>query len=262
MAVFMALAVMLTLSPAASADATDPAAIFARMAAKPGPAQVLDILKHGNERFVSGTATHPRADAARLRQAGTESQNDHALATVITCSDSRVPVELVFDQGVMDVFVIRVAGNVVRTDEAGSLEYGMAHVNTPLTVILGHTQCGAVTAVTQAALGHGHALERNIAPLVAPIRPAVDRAMRLHPEAHGAEIIHAAIEENVWQATHDLFMRSPTARLYHASGKGRVVGAVYDVSTGVVRWLPLARVDEILAQVEASPKKAMNRLAE
>lgn len=96
---------------------------------------------------------------------------------MITCSDSRVPVELVFDAGVMDIFVVRVAGNVCDTDEVGSIEYGLAHVNTPVLVVLGHTQCGAVTAVTHAVQGKGHALELNIPPLVDNIEPAVKRAM-------------------------------------------------------------------------------------
>ena len=114
---------------------------------KPSPNEILQMLKKGNERFYTGKATYPNTNAARLAQAGTENQGDHAYATVITCSDSRVPVELIFDAGVMDIFVIRVAGNVCDTDEVGSIEYGLAHVHTPILVVLGHTQCGAVTAV-------------------------------------------------------------------------------------------------------------------
>jgi carbonic anhydrase len=110
------------------------------------PEAALKALRQGNERFAAGEAVHPRTDAARLAQAGTESQGDHAYATVLACSDSRVPVERLFDAGVMDIFVVRVAGNVVQGDEAGSIEYGLAHVKTPVLVVLGHTQCGAVTA--------------------------------------------------------------------------------------------------------------------
>ena len=87
---------------------------------KPTPGEILQLLKAGNERFTSGTATHPHANAERVALAGKESQGDHALATVITCSDSRVPVELIFDAGIMDMFVIRIAGNVFDVDEAGS----------------------------------------------------------------------------------------------------------------------------------------------
>lgn len=133
-------------------------------AAKPSPDEAIAILKAGNERFVSGKATQPHTDPARLALAGTENQGDHAYATVITCSDSRVPVEILFDAGVMDIFVIRVAGNVLDVDEIGTAEYGLAHVNTPVFVVLGHAQCGAVTAVTSVVQGHGHPLEINIPP--------------------------------------------------------------------------------------------------
>jgi methyl-accepting chemotaxis protein len=230
-------------------------------AAKPSPDQVLEMLKAGNLRFVAGGATRPHQDAARLKQAGTENQGDHAYATVITCSDSRVPVEMLFDAGVMDIFVIRVAGNVVQTDEAGSIEYGLAHVNTPVLVVLGHTQCGAVTAVTAEVQGHGHALERNIPPLVAPIIPAVKRAMQQHPDLKGKDVIPPAIKENVWQGIEDLFMKSPAARDVVKSGKAKVVGAIYDVGTGKVSWLPLDKVDQILKKVEGDPKRAMNAMA-
>ena len=236
------------------------AAMAAGGSGKPSPDEVVKILAEGNARFVAGTPEHEHCDAARLAQAGSEDQGDHAIATIITCSDSRVPVELLFDQGVMDVFVIRVAGNVVGTDEAGSIEYGLAHVHTPVLVVLGHTQCGAVTAVTNAALGHGHALERNIPPLVAPIRPAVARAMEAHPGAETAEVVPAAIKENVWQGIEDLFLASPSTRELVRSGKVKVVGAIYDVGSGTVAWLPGDKVGDLLAQAEADPSRAVNAM--
>ena len=235
---------------ASGMDASEPAA------EKPGPDEVLQMLKDGNKRFYTGNATYPHTDAGRLEQAGTEDQGDHAFATVIACSDSRVPVELIFDTGVMDIFVIRVAGNVADTDETGSIEYGLAHVNTPILVVLGHTQCGAVTAVTQAIYGEDHQLERNIPPLVDNIIPAVKRAMTMHPKAHDDEVIPYAIEENVWQSIEDLFMSSPASRKFVNQGKAKVVGAIYDVATGKVTWLPLEKVDEILNKVETSPDRA------
>jgi len=93
-----------------------PAAASGKAAAKPSPDATVAMLKAGNVRFVEGKATHPHADAARLKLAGSKNQGDYAYATVITCSDSRVPVEIVFDAGVMDIFVIRVAGNVCDVD--------------------------------------------------------------------------------------------------------------------------------------------------
>ncbi|MHB8790429.1 MAG: carbonic anhydrase [Desulfobulbaceae bacterium] len=228
---------------------------------KPSPAEAIKMLQEGNQRFVSGKAIQPHCDSARLIQAGKENQGDHAYATVISCSDSRVPVERIFDAGVMDIFVIRVAGNVVDVDEAGSIEYGLAHVNTPVLVVLGHTQCGAVTAVTDVVQGHGHPLEINIPPLVDNIQPAVERAMAAHPEAKGKDVVPYGIEENVWQGIEDLFMRSPASREMVKSGKAKVVGAIYDVSNGAVNWLPEDKVSQILARVEANPKREMNALA-
>lgn len=228
---------------------------------KPSPDQVQAAMAAGNARFAGQTPTHAHADAARLAQAGTENQGDHAVATVLTCSDSRVPVELLFDVGVMDVFVVRVAGNVMNTDELGSIEYGACHVNTPLVVVLGHTQCGAVTAVTQELTGHGHPLERNIPPLVAPIIPAVQKTMREFPKLEGKALVEKAIEENVWEGVRNLFLQSAAVRDLVKAGKVKVVGAIYNVGTGEVAWLPDAKTTAILAEVQADPKRAMNPMS-
>jgi len=228
---------------------------------KPNGADVLLVLQAGNLRFATGKATYPHSDAARRELAGKENQGNYAYATILSCSDSRVPVELIFDAGVMDLFVIRVAGNVCDTDEIGSIEYGVAHVHTPLLLVLGHTQCGAVTAVTHALHGKGHALERNIPPLVDNIIPAVKRSMARHPDVHGDDIFPYAIEENVWQGIEDLLMKSPAVRNLINEGKVKVVGAMYDVGTGVVAWLPAGKTTEMLKKVEASPDKAIEALA-
>ncbi len=230
-------------------------------ASKPSPDEVLMMLKKGNERFYSEQATYPHANAARVKLAGEKNQGNYAYATIISCSDSRVPVELIFDAGVMDIFVIRIAGNVCDTDEIGSIEYGLAHVNTPLFVMLGHTQCGAVSAVTHAVQGKGQALERNIPPLVDNIIPAVKRAIEGHKDAIGDAVIPYAIEENVWQGIEDLFMKSPATRNLVNAGKVKVVAAIYDVGTGQVSWLPSERTDEILKRVEASSDKETEPMA-
>jgi carbonic anhydrase len=228
---------------------------------KPSPEEALALLKKGNQRFVAGESIHPHLGGERLNQAGSEDQGEHAYATVLTCSDSRVPVELLFDAGIMDIFVIRVAGNVIATNEAGSIEYGLAHVHTPVLVVLGHTQCGAVTAVTKAKLGEQLALERNIPPLVAGIGPAVQRAMENHPEVKDLAIVPRAIEENVWQSIEDLFMASPASRELVKSGKAKVLGAIYDVGTGTIDWLPEERVSAILTEVGQHPERATGAMA-
>ncbi|MEW6428794.1 MAG: carbonic anhydrase [Thermodesulfobacteriota bacterium] len=230
-------------------------------AQKPAPDAILQMMKDGNARFVANQAMNPNSDTARCNLAGKSNQGDYAYATVISCSDSRVPVERIFDAGIMDLFIIRIAGNVVDTDEAGSIEYGLAHVNTPVLVVLGHTQCGAVTAVTDAVQGHGHALERNIPPLVDNIEPAVKRAIAAHPELTGKDVVPFGIEENVWQGIEDLFMKSPATRDLVKSGKVKVAGAIYDVGTGKVDWLAEDKVAKILNDVEGNPSRAMSAMA-
>ena len=237
------------------------AATLGAASTKPGPEQALALLKEGNERFVLRKMDHPHLDASRLAQAATESQGDHAYATILSCSDSRVPVELIFDAGIMDLFVVRVAGNVCNTDEIGTIEYGLAHVKTPVLVILGHDQCGAVTAVTQALQGRAHAFERNIPPLVASIRPAVERALREHPEAQGDAVIPHAIHANIWQAIENLFLASPTARNMVRECQVHLAPAMYHVGSGKVKWLPQENVLALLAEAEKNPARAIEPMA-
>lgn len=231
-------------------------------AAKPPPDKILSWLTEGNTRFVQGKSVHPHADAKRIALADTENQGKYALATILSCSDSRVPPEIVFDAGVMDLFVIRVAGNVANTDETGTVEYGLCHVNTPVLVVLGHTQCGAVTAVAQEITGHGHPLERNIPPLVASIVPVIKQTMEQHPELKDNALVGAAIEANVWEVIKNIFLKSPATRDLVKKGQVTVVGAVYDMHTGGVNWLASDRVAAILREAEASPGRAQGALYE
>ncbi|KPA11613.1 carbonic anhydrase [Candidatus Magnetomorum sp. HK-1] len=228
---------------------------------KPCPEKAIAMLKAGNARFISGKAMHPHTDHKSLLLAGSADQGNYAYATVITCSDSRVPVERIFDAGVMDIFVIRVAGNVCDVDEIGSIEYGLAHVRTPAMIVLGHTKCGAVTAVTHAFHGKSHKLERNIPPLIDNIEPAVKRAASKYSNLHGNNLIPHAIVENVWQSIEDLFMNSPVTRDLVKNGKVKVIGAIYNVATGKVDWMPETDVTQILKQVEKNPKRATNPYA-
>ncbi|RLE25306.1 MAG: carbonic anhydrase, partial [Acidobacteria bacterium] len=163
------------------------------------------------------------------------------------------------DAGVMDIFVIRIAGNVCGTDEIWSIEYGLGNVHTPVFLMLGHTQCGAVTVVTHNVQGKDSALESNLPPFADNIIPAVKRAMEAHEDVHGDEIIQYAIEENMWQGIENLFMNSPETRSLVHAGKVKVVAAVYDVGTGRARWFPSKKVDEILRRVEASPDRETER---
>lgn len=194
------------------------------------PDEATTRLKDGNGRFVAGESTHTRINSARLLE--TTSGGQHPFATIIACSDSRVPVETVFDQGVGDLFVVRVAGNVCDTDEVGSIEYGVDHLATPVFVVLGHRNCGAVTAVVTGAELHG-----SIPALVDNIIPAAHRAKSKGAGMEHNDLIALAVKENVWQSIDDLFKRSPVSRERVKNGKLKVIGAIYDIETGKVEWL-------------------------
>ena len=194
-----------------------------------GADEALGRLKEGNTRYIGGAAVGPRQDAARRHETATGGQ--HPFATVLSCADSRVPVEVVFDQGVGDVFVVRVAGNVANTDEIGTIEYGAEHLGVPLVVVLAHTKCGAVTAVVK----NEHVTE-NIGKLVAPIVPAVAGVKNRFAAADMDELISRSIEANMWQAIDDMYTKSPLLKKMAADGKIKVVGALYDIDSGNVRW--------------------------
>lgn len=194
------------------------------------PQEALTQLKQGNERYVNGVSSHPHLNQHQRNL--TWENGQHPFATIIACSDSRVPVELVFDVGIGDIFSIRVAGNVCDVDEVGSIEYGVAHLHTPVLVILGHSSCGAVTAVTRGDKVHG-----SIPALVDNIAPAVKHAKHKHGSEFSEELLNAAIENNVWQSIEDLLTHSPDARELVEKGELIVEGAIYDLHTGEVIWL-------------------------
>lgn len=224
--------------------------------AKPSAAEIKEMLKQGNLRFCQGKAEYPHTGPVRVAQSGRDSQADHALVTILSCSDSQAPPELIFDLGVMDLFVVRVVGNVMNDDEIGSLEYGLCHVKTPLLVIMGHTRCEAVTAVTEAVLGQAHKLERHIPGLMAAITPAVHKAMRDNEKlTDKAAIVERACQENIWSGLYNLFIKSAAVRELAEAGQIAVAPAVYDVATGQVKWLDEHLVASILTKAIADPGK-------
>ncbi|MCB9847664.1 MAG: carbonic anhydrase [Phycisphaeraceae bacterium] len=190
----------------------------------------LKLLQQGNARFVDNAPQKPNCGPERLEE--TARYGQHPFATIIACSDSRVPVEMLFDQGIGDIFTIRVAGNVADTDEVGSIEYGVVHLETPLLIVMGHSHCGAVTAVAQHAELHG-----SIPALVDNIEPAVDRATMANPDLKGDALVEVAVTENVWNSIEDIIESSPETRERIQNGTLRVLGAVYDIETGKVNWL-------------------------
>jgi carbonic anhydrase len=214
-----------------AAPAHDPAPVpisKAVSAIAPSALDVLDRLKEGNARYVAGELTLPNLSAERRCDTSTAGQ--HPLATILSCADSRVPPEFIFDAGIGELFVIRVAGNVADTDEIGTAEYGAGHLHTPLIVVMGHGKCGAVTAVVNGADVGG-----SIPKLVDNIIPAANEAKK--QGYTGDRLIKAAIAANVRQSQADLLTKSAEIRELVESGKVMLVGAVYDLHNGTIQWL-------------------------
>ncbi len=193
------------------------------------PSRVLSDLKRGNERFVA----HRGTDYNYVAQAEKTASGQHPKAIILGCVDSRVPPEVIFDQGIGDVFVGRVAGNFENVDLLGSMEFATAVAGSKLIVVLGHTACGAVKgAIDQARLG-------NLTELLAEIEPAIgavphDPADRT---SKNTDFVNAVIEANVRQTVRDIKDRSPVITDLVQRGDLMVVGAIYDLESGRVTWL-------------------------
>ena len=190
---------------------------------------VLQRLKEGNERFVTGRARFPTVQKEVLAELA---KGQNPFATILGCSDSRVPPELVFDAGFGDLFVVRVAGNVLGPSILGTLQYAGSHLHTPLFVVLGHEGCGAVKAAL-ATKFEGAAQKSRIAILLDDIQPALESLDGTQP--HEA-LLHSAVEANVRHTVREL-LATPEAQARLREGKMKLVGAVYELETGRVRFL-------------------------
>ena len=185
------------------------------------PEQALRELRAGNQRFVDGKATEPNRTMARIREL---SRSQSPFAAVLSCADSRVPVEILFDQGFGDLFVCRAAGNIVTPEIIGSLEFGTAVLGAKALVVLGHTGCGAVKATIA-----GDAVPGQISTLYRHIQPAVDRT----PSRELEEVAR----ENVRVQVRLLRSASPVVAGLVREKKLAVTGGVYDLATGRVTML-------------------------
>ncbi len=192
-------------------------------------AEALSRLKAGNARFAAGQTRHAH-ESANWRKQLVGGQKP--FATILGCSDSRVPVELVFDQGFGDLFVVRVAGNVISPDVVGSLTYALVHLRTPLFVVVGHQQCGAVTAAL-AALAGSSKEPPGIRALVELIEPGLpkDLAGDLTEQR-----VNAAVEANVGWSIKQL-RALPGAKATFDKQQIALLGGVYELGTGRVRFL-------------------------
>jgi carbonic anhydrase len=206
---------------------------MAAMAADRNPTctadEALARLKEGNARFVAGEARFPTVQKEVLAELALGQQ---PYATILGCSDSRVPPELVFDAGFGELFVVRVAGNVLGPSILGTLQYAGSHLHTPLFVVMGHEGCGAVKAAI-ASKFHGEEQKSRIEVLLENILPALDGLDATLPSE---ALLEAAVEANVRWTVREL-LETPEARARAATSGMRLVGAVYDLDTGRVRFL-------------------------
>lgn len=195
--------------------------------------QALRRLAEGNARFVEGRrSVDPAAIPARLKELAARGQKP--FVAVLGCADSRVPVELVFDLGPGDAFVVRLAGNIAAEPAIASLEYAVAQLGTPLCLVLGHLSCGAVRAAMEAP--DSPPPTPHLAGLVREIRPAVIAARKSAPKAAGEDLLKATVWENVGLQVDSLRFRSPLLREAERSGKLLIAGAVKDLATGAVSF--------------------------
>jgi len=190
--------------------------------------RVLARLAEGNERFASGRARHPNSSPEHVARALADPPSP--MGIVLSCIDSRVPVERVFDAGVGDLFVVRVAGNVATMGAVGSIELALA--SCPVIVVMGHTGCLAVG--TACAGGRG---SRAVRSLTAPIREEADRVRALEPGIGDGDLHRRVERENVRRSMGDLLNTSDPVRGAVESGRSVLVGAVYETDAGRVRWL-------------------------
>jgi carbonic anhydrase len=194
------------------------------------PQEALERLMEGNQRFVQRRPLHSKVSEevfVSLRD------SQRPFAVILGCSDSRVPPELVFDQTFGDLFVIRLAGNLIAPGVAGSIQYAYQHLGTSLLVVLGHEGCGAVKAALAAKFHRAKHPER-IQQLVELIEPGLKK---IDPKLSAARQLEAGVEANVRWSMHQVIRAREARQAFRRKGSVLIVGAVYELSTGKVRWL-------------------------
>jgi carbonic anhydrase len=186
--------------------------------------QSLKKLIDGNKRCVVCKPQYPRQDAKRRKEV---SKGQKPFAVIVGCSDSRIPPELIFDQGLGDLFVVRLAGNIVDNVALGSIEYAVEHLGSKLIIVLGHGKCGAVTAATQGADAPGH-----VGTILKAIQPAVKKARKLP-----GDLVDNAIRANAALVVDKIKSSKPILAEMAEKGEIEVIGAYYNIETGAVELL-------------------------
>lgn len=197
--------------------------------AKLTPDVVIQSLKEGNKRFVNNELT-ARDHTAQIRKS---TNGQYPKAVILSCLDSRIPVEDVFDKGIGDLFVARVAGNFVNEDILGSMEFGCKVAGSKVILVMGHEHCGAVkAAVDDVKLG-------NITAMLSKIRPVVEKLHYYKGDktSTNPEFVHMVCEQNVLKTIDDIRQNSPILKEMEDHGDIKIVGAVYDMDTGEVDFL-------------------------
>jgi carbonic anhydrase len=213
---FLAAALMLSVLAATAVDAVETKNIT--------ESQALQKLMEGNARFVSGSVMHPN-QSAEIRQELILGQ--HPFAVVVGCSDSRVPPELIFDQGLGDIFMVRTAGQVLDDVALGSIEYAVEHLDVPLVVVLGHDSCGAVKATVEEGEVPGH-----LDSLVKFIQPAVEKAKK---NGNERELLNNSIDNNINNIVEELNTSLPILSEKVQKGELKILGARFQLDTGTVK---------------------------
>jgi carbonic anhydrase len=192
------------------------------------PSVALEILKEGNKRFVSNL----KINRNLLQQANETSDGQHPFAVILSCIDSRTSAELIFDQGLGDVFSVRIAGNIINEDILGSMEFGCKVAGAKIIVVLGHTKCGAVKgACDNVALG-------NLTALIAKIKPAVEQEAVTAENRNSSNgvFVENVAELNVSLSVKNILLKSPIIADMVKNGDIGIVGGIHDITTGEVKF--------------------------
>lgn len=199
--------------------------------------QARALLEEGNRRFVEGKMA--AKDISMTRRQELSQKGQKPFAAILGCPDSRVPPEVVFDQGLGDLFVIRTAGNIVDAINLGSLEYAAAHLDVPLLVVLGHENCGAVKVALQEAKTRDRTarLGANITAIVDKIQPSMEKAVeRVRAGEEKSSLLECAIDENIKTVAEELLLRSPVIARRVEQGETSILGAKYYFDSGIVEF--------------------------
>jgi len=196
--------------------------------------EALERLLEGNARFVSSERNHDALTSERRRRKVAVGQEPFAI--ILGCSDSRVPAEIVFDQGLGDLFVIRVAGNIVAPSQIGSVEFAAARFGTPLVVVLGHSNCGAITATIEELGRRTEEQSPNLKSIVDRVRPSVQAVMSANKHLTHEALVHESVRANIRVSVGQLRHGSAILEQLIQSDKLLCVGAEYSLETGIVEF--------------------------